>query len=75
MSTPTTDQVANDAPTPDQVANDVAVSLAQLREATAPVMEAVEGYRVECVRAGYSEGLARKMAADYHAFVLKALQS
>lgn len=57
--------------TPDDVANQIAVGLASMATMMAPVLEAVEGYRVRCEGAGYSSGLAQKMAADYHAAILR----
>lgn len=57
--------------TPDEVANAIAIGLASLGAMVVPILEAVEGYRVRCEEAGYSSGLARKMAADYHEAILR----
>ncbi len=58
---------------PQVLANILASSLAGFSEAIRPLTEAVEGYREGLERLGYSEALARKMAADYHAALLRAV--
>ncbi len=60
-------------PNASELAQMVARSLSELGEALSPVLEAVDGYRAGLVRQGYGDGLARKMAADYHAALLRML--
>ncbi len=50
-----------------------AAALASIGDMLAPLGEAVEGYRAAREREGYGDALARKMAADYHAALLKML--
>lgn len=55
------------------IAHTIAQQLAVLGEAIAPIQEAVEGYRVARVAEGYPDELARRMATDYHAALIKVL--
>ncbi len=41
-------------------------ALILLREVTAPVLEATDGYRQACLDHGYSPTAAEQMAVDYH---------
>jgi len=54
-------------------AHQLAVALAELTDAFAPITEAVEGYRQQWVAIGYTPDEARAMAVDYHHVVLTQL--
>ena len=60
-------------PTGEDMAGVLAVSLAQMAIAVVPVIKAVEGYRATLERHGYGDAQARKMAADYHAALLRVV--
>ncbi len=60
-------------PNASEMAQLIASSLAEIGEALSPISDAVEGYRAALDRQGYGDGLARKMAADYHAALLRTL--
>lgn len=50
-------------------------AMAELGENLQPVREAVEGYRATLDSEGWGDALSRKMAADYHAYILRLLTS
>lgn len=58
-------------PSPGEVAAQLATAMAAIADGLAPLLEAVEGYRARLEAAGWGEGLARRMAADYHAALLR----
>lgn len=60
-------------PTAADLAQQLATGLVQMGQALEPILEAVEGYRVRLEAAGYGDALARRMAADYHAALLRML--
>jgi hypothetical protein len=59
-------------PEMETMMNDFAMGLATVKALMEPLREAVEGYRAEMVRDGYPDDLARRMAADYHALLMRA---
>ncbi len=54
-------------------ASELAAGLALFAEMIQPLSEAVEGYRMNLERQGYGDALARRMAADYHAALLRTV--
>lgn len=50
-------------------------ALIGLMDQMGPIKESVEGYRAEMEAAGYSSGLARKMASDFHGYLLRLIAS
>jgi hypothetical protein len=55
---------------PDQ---SVAETLASIMETVAPVAEAVDGYRAQCLERGYSADAAEAMAIELHAQFIRTL--
>ena len=55
----------------DDIARLFAEGLAQIEIAMKPLTEAVESYRAQCERNGYSDAVSRGMAADYHVALLR----
>ena len=60
-------------PSPGEMMDALAKGLAAIAETMQPLREAVEGYRAQMERDGYGDALARKMAADYHAALLRVV--
>ncbi len=60
-------------PNASEMSQMIARSLSELGEALSPILDAVEGYRASLDRQGYGDGLARKMASDYHEMLLRTL--
>jgi hypothetical protein len=58
----------DDKPNP---ANAMASVMATIFEMVGPVIEATEGYRTKLESLGYPDSIARKMAGDYHAALLR----
>jgi len=61
---------------PEAVAKAVrglAVGLAAVAEATAPVLEAVTGYKAAAAAQGFSSAVCDEMAVQYHGFLLQAM--
>ena len=53
----------------------LAEALLKMSEVLAPVMEAVDGYRAEAERRGYSPTAAEAMALEFHGLVLAQMMS
>jgi hypothetical protein len=51
----------------------MATALLKIREMTAPILDAVDGYRAECTKRGYSPTAAEKMAMDFHQGLVTAV--
>lgn len=59
-------------PPPTQV---LAEAMASMTEMLGPVMEAVDGYKAEAERRGYSPTVAEAMALDFHRMVIAQMVS
>ncbi len=51
---------------PADLVRQLTEGLMQIREVTAPILEATDGYRQACIEHGYSPTAAEQMAMDYH---------
>ena len=50
-----------------------AIGLANMMEGMAPLLEAVVGYKAQCVDAGFTEENASRMSADLHSELVKSM--
>lgn len=55
---------------PKLEADEVAHAMADMSELMQPVLDAVVGYRAECLRRGFNETVSEMMAAAYHSTLL-----
>lgn len=58
---------------PDEIQNMLAEAVALFGQMLEPLTEAVDGYRVRLDALGYGDETARRMAADYHAALLRQM--
>ena len=61
-----------DTPDPQQM---LAEALLKMNDMLAPVREAIDGYRADLIRNGYSPEAAESMAVSYHNYFFAMLQS
>lgn len=65
--------MTDDAPDIAALTARFAVGLANMMEGMAPLLEAVVGYKAQCVDAGFTEADASSMAADLHSELVKSM--
>lgn len=67
--------MTDETPDPSVLAAQFAAGLVTMIEALGPLLEAVTGYKAQCIDAGFTEIDASSMAADLHREFVKALYS
>lgn len=53
----------------------LASGLQSLMEAVTVILDAVDGYKAECVRRGHTDEAAADMAREYHTYLLAQMTS